>query len=260
VSADLPAYRRIADDLRRQITSGELPPGSALPSQAVLEQRYGVARMTVRNALDELANEGLITSQQGKAATVRDRRHMVHRPQADHEPRTSATLDRFMALFEEADRRPSQAIDVTVVAAPSLIAERLRIEPGTRVVVRRRVRSLDGEPFNINDTYYPFDLAIDTPIMDPADIPAGSNNVFIERTGRAEARNIDEIYVRMPTPDESARLRLSPGTPLACHYLTAYTDDGQPLFVDVFVLPGDRHVIVYDRPVETPPASGTSSE
>jgi GntR family transcriptional regulator len=251
MSADLPAYRRIADDFRRQITSGELAPGSVLPSQAVLEQRYGVARMTVRAALDDLANEGLITSQQGKSATVRGRRHMVHRPQADHEPRTSSTMDRFMALFEQAERQPSQTIDVAVVGAPRLIADRLRIEPGARVVARRRVRSLDGEPFNINDTYYPYELAIQTEIMDPADIPGGSNHVF-ERLGYREARDIDEIYILMPTPDETRRLQLSAGTPVACHYLTAYTADDLPLFCDVFVLPGDRHVIVYERAVSDP--------
>ncbi len=250
MSADRPAYLRIADDLRRKITSGELPAGSALPSQAVLEQRYGVARMTVRNALDELANEGLITTQQGKPAIVRGRRHMIHRPQGDHEPRLSQTMDRFMALFEQAERQPSQSIDVAVVGAPVLIAERLRIEPGARVVVRRRVRSLDGEPFNINDTYYPYELAVQTEIMDPADIPSGSNHVF-ERLGYRETRNIDEFYILMPTPEEITRLDLSPGTPVACHYLTAYTADDMPLFCDVFVLPGDRHVIVYERVIDS---------
>jgi GntR family transcriptional regulator len=216
--------------------------------------------MTVRSALDALASEGLITSQQGKNATVRDRRYMFHRPQADHEPRISTTLDRFMALFERADRQPAQEIDVAVVAAPALIAERLRIEPGTRVVVRRRLRYLDGEPFNINDTYYPYDLAVQTEIMDPGDIPAGSNNVFIQRFGKDEARNIDEIYVRMPTPEEASRLQLTAGTPVACHYLTAYTADDEPMFVDVFVLPGDRHVIVYERVVGESPEEGKSLE
>lgn len=250
MSADRPSYQRIADDLRRKIASGELPAGSSLPTQAVLEQQYGVARMTVRNALDDLANEGLITSQQGKRATVRGRRHMVHRPQADHEPRTSQTMDRFMALFEQAERSPSQEIDVAVVGAPRLVAERLRIDPGSRVVVRRRTRSLDGEAFNINDTYYPYELAVQTSVMDPADLPAGSHAVFLEHFGYREVRDIDEIYIVMPTPDEIARLDLPQGTPVACHYMTAYGPDDQPLFVDVFVLPGDRHVIVYERTVE----------
>jgi GntR family transcriptional regulator len=127
-------------------------------------------------------------------------------------------------------------------------------------VVRRRVRSLDGEPFNINDTYYPYEQALHTEVMDPADIPAGSNHAFMERRGYREARNIDEIYVLMPTPEEVARLQLPSGTPVACHYLTAYTADDVPLFVDVFVLPGDRHVIVYERVVGEAGAEPTISE
>ena len=246
MSADQAVYRKIADDLRARIRAGEFAPGDALPTQHELEDRYGVARMTVRKALDELINEGLVTSQQGKGSIVRGRRHMVYRPQAEFEPRTSATMDRFMSALSSEGRKPSQAIDVAVVNAPAPVAKRLGVEPGSRVVVRRRVRSIDGEPFNINDSYYRYDLVINTEIMNPDDIPRGSNNMLADY-GYREVRAIDEFYIRMPDPDEVRRLRLSPGTPVACHYVTGYTASGETTVCDVFVLPGDRHVIVYER-------------
>jgi GntR family transcriptional regulator len=64
-------YLQIADDLRGQITRGELTPGERLPSTAQLAERYGVAAMTVRNALRTLNSEGLVVARQGSGVFVR---------------------------------------------------------------------------------------------------------------------------------------------------------------------------------------------
>lgn len=66
-------YRRIADDLRRHIESGEFAPGDVLPSDAVLVERYGVARGTVRQAYAALDRVGLIETRHGKGRFVRRR-------------------------------------------------------------------------------------------------------------------------------------------------------------------------------------------
>lgn len=252
-------YRQIADDLRARIESGELPPGATLPTQQELAAQYGVARMTARQAITALVNEGLVASQQGKGVTVRARRYMLYRPQAEHEPRISQELDRFMSTFSRDGRSPTQTIEVAVDSAPRLVAQRLGIEEGSPVAVRKRVRSLDGEPFNINDTYYPFELAQGTEIMNPADVPRGSNNVLAD-FGYREVRAVDEFYIRMPEPDEVYRLRLTPGTPVAAHYVTGYTAKDEPIRCDVFILPGDRHVILYERIHPTGSEADTADE
>jgi DNA-binding GntR family transcriptional regulator len=252
MSAALAAYQRIANDLRAQITSGGLEPGALLPSQQDLQDQYGVARMTVRQAITVLVNEGLVTTQQGKGVMVRNRQHMVYRPQAEHEPRIGREMDRFMSHLSRDGRTLSQTIEVSVVNASRLIAQRLDVASGAAVVVRKRVRSLDGEPFDINDTYYPYELAQGTEIMSPVDIPRGSNVVLADH-GYREVRAVDEIYVRMPRPDEVQRLSLSPGTPVAAHYVTGYTAKDEPVRCDVFILPGDRHVILFER---THPSDG----
>lgn len=66
-----PQYRRIAADLRTLIETGELRPGDALPSEAALVERYGVARGTARHALAELEGAGLVESIHGKGRFVR---------------------------------------------------------------------------------------------------------------------------------------------------------------------------------------------
>jgi GntR family transcriptional regulator len=114
--------------------------------------------------------------------------------------------------------------------SPSWLPKRRpRLGPGDLAVVRRRVRYLDGEPFYSNDSYYPLRIAQGTPLMAPHDIAQGANQALAE-DGHVQVRAVDEILVRMPTPDEAARL------------------DDCPLRVVLNILPGDRHVIVYDRP------------
>jgi DNA-binding GntR family transcriptional regulator len=64
------AYKSIADALRARITGGEFAPGTPLPSEAVLIVEYGVARNTLRRALDQLTAEGLITTRPGRGRIV----------------------------------------------------------------------------------------------------------------------------------------------------------------------------------------------
>ncbi|MFB7899917.1 GntR family transcriptional regulator [Streptomyces xiamenensis] len=69
----VPPYRQIADDLRRRIESGEIPPGRRIPSMVELEQQWGVARDTISKATRALKAEGLIETVSGMGIYVVDR-------------------------------------------------------------------------------------------------------------------------------------------------------------------------------------------
>lgn len=242
--------QQISDDLRQQIADGTLAPGTKLPTEAQLTDQYGVTRGTVRAALEILVNEGLIMSARPVGHFVRDRKPMVFRPQAEFRPRPyTPEMDAFMLEYEERD--PDQEIEVSIQEPTPEVAKRLQLDPGELVVTRRRVRHLDGEPFNINDSYFPLDLVRETSIMRPESIPEGANEV-LAALGCRQMRAIDELYVRMPTPDEVRRLELAPGTPVGYHMTTGYTEEGKPVRVAITILPGDRHVISYERRYEAP--------
>lgn len=250
--AGLPKHRQIADELRGRINRGELVPGAGLPSEAELGQEYRASRTTIRAALGTLVNEGMIASESGRGYFVRQRRHLVYRPQEDFQPRpASPEMDAFMDARKAEGRTPSQTIDVAIVTPPALVAERLDLSEGTPAVVRRRVRFLDGEPYYINDSYFPLDLVTGSEIMSPADIVRGASRVLGE-LGYYQVRALDEVYVRMPDPDEVHRLALGPGTPVAIHVITGFTEAGQPVRVVINVLPGDRHAIVWERERPSP--------
>ena len=68
-----PVYRQLAEILRAQIESGEIPPRRALPSKRLLVQRFGVSTRTVDSAMAVLRAEGLIASEAGKGLFVTDR-------------------------------------------------------------------------------------------------------------------------------------------------------------------------------------------
>lgn len=247
-----PMYQQIADVLRAQIDTGNLEPGAKLPTEAELRDEYGVSRETVRKALGLLVNEGLIISARPQGHFVRRRQPMVFRPQAEFQKRPSSPeMDAFVTEYSAEGREPRQEIEVAIVEPPADVAKRLHLEPGDLVAVRKRVRYLDGEPFNINDSYFPLSIVRDSEIMRPEDIGRGANEVLTE-LGYRQVRALDELYVRMPTPDETHRLDLRPGTPVGYHVATGYTADGRPVRVAITVLPGDRHVISYERRRELP--------
>lgn len=240
-----PKYQRIADDLRQRIATGALGMGAQLPTEAQLTEEFDAARETVRRALDLLRNEGLTIGRPPLGVFVRARKSMIYRPQAEFEPAPSAEMDRFMASLTAEGRSPAQSIGVEVVHPPADVAQRL--QTGDKVVVvRKRIRSLEGEPYNTNDSYYPRELVQGSEIMLPDDIARGANEVLAE-LGALQVRAIDEFWSRMPTPDEATRLELPPGSPIFYHLCTGYRADGMPVRVAVNILPGDRHVVVYER-------------
>lgn len=244
-------YKQIADALRAEIENGTLEPDAQLPTEAALVTRYATSRDTARRALSLLVGEGLVISARPKGHFVRRRDPMVFRPQAEFRKRPySPEMDAFMTEYSAEGREPRQEIEVSIVEPPQEVAKRLHLKPGELTAVRRRLRYLDGEPFNINDSYYPLDLVRESEIMRPEDIGRGANEVLAELGFRQE-RALDELYAKMPTPDWTRRLELVPGTPVVYYLTTGFTDAGKPVRVVQNVLPGDRHVVSYERRRDT---------
>ncbi|MEV6131971.1 GNAT family N-acetyltransferase [Streptomyces violaceusniger] len=240
-------YQRIADKIRDEIVDGTLSPGARLPTEAEIASEWNTTRTTAVQGLKVLINEGLIVSDRPRGYFVRSRRPMVYRPQGEFRKRPlSPEMDQFLTQMSEEGREASQHIEVKVETPTKHVRERLQLDEDELVVVRRRVRFVDGVPYNTNDSHFPLALVQNSEIMRPDDIARGANGVLAE-LGYEQVRALDEIHVRMPTPDEADRLQLGPGTPVGVHLCTGFTEDGKPVRTVVNVLPGDRHVITYER-------------
>lgn len=244
-------WEDVADGLRASIGNGEYA-GKTLPSEIELAEKYRVSRDTVRRALRKLTEQGLLTPGRGRLG---------------RQVRTSNPLTVYAVLSESAERMTKrraigadawvadvadqggeggQDITVAIEGADPEVAERLEIEDGRLVCVRRRLRTVDGEPHNLNDTYYPRDISEGTLIENPADIPQGVI-AYMRDLGYAQARFRDDLKMRMPTPDEAERLSIPPGVPVLVQYRTGYTTE-MAVKLTITTWPGDRTMLVYEFP------------
>ncbi|WP_219466986.1 GntR family transcriptional regulator [Nonomuraea rhizosphaerae] len=247
-------YRALADDLRKSIYWGELTPGTRLPTETELQDKYGVSRNTVRLALGLLINEGLIFTKARQGTYVRDQRPMRIMLHDDITPAQAATpeYDAFTVEMMREGRDPRQVIEVHVVHPPVELATRLELGEEVLAAVRRRLKYVDGEPYMINDSYFPLELVQSSEIMDPTPIPRGANEVLRE-LGHLQRTLEDEIISRMPTIEESSRMNIRPGTPVTVHIRTGREDGGLPVRVAVTVVPGDKGILLYkiEQPCQT---------
>lgn len=143
----LPRYYQLKELIRERVRSGEWPPGTPIPSERELCEQYGISRMTARQSLTELVNEGLLYRQQGRGTFV-------------GRPRIAQQLQRLTGFTQDMRTR-AQRPSATVLAAElwpadERTAEVLRIKPGQAVFRLRRLRSADGEPLAIETSVVAF--------------------------------------------------------------------------------------------------------
>lgn len=240
--------RSIADDLREQIRAGQLPPGAALPTTRELSERFGVTAKTVSAGIDLLKVEGLVVGERGGRRRVRADRPIVWNLTKFERGRRrdSASMDDWSTAIKEAGREPAQIVTVATEVPSSQVAEWLQLPPGEQVVKRVRMRTVDGKPFQLSTSWFPGSIALDTPLMEPRDVsmPGG----ILHSIGHPQRHVRDEVTVRMPSPEESERLALPPGTPVAQHVRIGYGEVA-PVRVMMTIAPGDRHVLVYEMEV-----------
>lgn len=241
-----PLYVKLAASLRAKIQSGEYPPGSKLPSERKLMEVYDASRNTVRLGLQRLVAEGLVFASQGRAYMVHRQDVLVYNSSRseDHNRRLAAGVDAWVQDIQEQGRTPTQEISVSIENASSGIAQRLELESGELVLVRRRLRFVDEQPWSTEDSYYPHELVKDTPIAEPADIPEGVI-AYMASIGHKQIRYVDDVTAVMPNPKQAAELAVEAGIPLLVRTRVGYAEAG-PVRVTITAMPTDRNVLRYE--------------
>ncbi|MEV6212675.1 GntR family transcriptional regulator [Kitasatospora sp. NPDC051914] len=246
-NSDRPVFKQIADHFRDLIDRGELAPGAALPSEAQLSRTFGVAGGTARRALEVLRSEGLVVTEHGRGTRVRERGPMLRlASQRLTRANRAAGLGGFAADMRSLGLDYKQEmLHLGEVPAPRRIAERLNIEEGSPVFVRRRRMWGGGEPMQLADSYYPLDLVEGTPITEENAGPGGSY-ARLEERGHRLASFREELQARMPSEGEKKSLRLLPGVPVVALVRTAIDTGGRAVEVFDSVMSADKHLFQYD--------------
>ncbi|AUA12410.1 GntR family transcriptional regulator [Streptomyces violaceusniger] len=246
-TSDRAVFRQIADALREAIDKGRFREGDKLPSETELVDHFGVSRMTVRNALSLLQQEGLAVSEHGKGVFVRPR-PPVRRLASDRFARRHRDQGKaaFTVEAEAAGSRPE--VDNLEVKeerpSPDISA---RLGSPRKVLARRRRYLLDGRPVEFATSYLPLDLARNTPIAQPNPGPGGIY-ARLEEMGHRLDHFDEEIRARMPSPQEVRTLQLASGVPVIHLVRTAYDSEGRAVEVCDTVMAADAYVLAYQLP------------
>ncbi len=225
----VPRYHRIAEALRERMRVGELPSGARLDNQRQLAKSFGVTLMTLRQALELLEREHLITRRHGLGT-------FVAAPSIDYD---ILQLRRFAGdLSAKGEHVATRLLGTRFAKADRRVAEALGLAGRPRVLVVERLRLVDAHPMSLQRSFLPSplgdevvraDLAL-TPLHQVLEFKLGvvitraSETVSAVRLGRREAR---DLGCRAGEPAfESERV--------------SYDAGGAPVVFDRAFIPGDR--------------------
>lgn len=145
LDSEIPLYAQLVGIIKRSLSTGVLKVGDLLPSEAALCAALHVSRNTVRQAIGELEDEGLVVRKRGRGTFVSD-------------PAYNRRGVRYSFTTEVASlgRVPSNTlVDFQIIDPSPAICERMELHPGTPVYSFTRVRNVDGVPLILETSYYP---------------------------------------------------------------------------------------------------------
>jgi GntR family transcriptional regulator len=220
------ALRAILEDLL-----ATLPPGSALPSERELAERYGLARMTVRGEIERLTAEGSVYRLHGRGTFVA-------------EPRIAqaGALTSFSEDMLARGQVPGSTVTSSeLVAADGFLAGTLEVKAGDACFRLDRVRTADGRPMAIEQVYLPLERFDGVDGIDFAD--ASLFEVLEDRFGVTLGDAEQRVVAVAIKADEAPLLGVPEGAPGLRFHTVTRDQDGAPVLYAMSLYPGDRYEI-----------------
>jgi GntR family transcriptional regulator len=206
-------YEQLATELRNAIVDGRFAPGARLPNEDDLGRLYGVSRITTRQALDRLCQQGLIARKQGKGTFVSGPlvRHDLLDMRGIHAEMLGQGLQ-------------GRLLDFGVGPAPEPVASQLATD-GRAVAHWRRLYTLRGKPFSLSSAY----LAVSDERVTDAVVAKLPTYAVIESVLRLRIGHA-EIAIRSRSADRAMRslLQLARNEPLMVFERVSFLTDGRP--------------------------------
>jgi GntR family transcriptional regulator len=225
-------HAQVRDELARAVES--MPAGTALAPERDLAASFGVARMTLRKALNSLVADGLVVRRQGQGTFVAPARV----------PQRLAARSFTEDMRSRGLRPGSLTLDAGVRHAGVVIAACLDVAPNTQVLQVRRLRLADDQPMAIEELSVPRDLV---PGLEGSELEGVSfYDVLEQRYGRRIAGGTQTVEPVLATPEEAEALGISPGAPCFLFERTSRLGSGEVVEFVRSVYRGDRYRIVVD--------------
>jgi GntR family transcriptional regulator len=239
-------YKQIAGDLREQITTGILRPGSQLPTEPELAAAHDASRSTVRLAIGLLIQQGLVETRQGIGTYVTEPATplIVELSREEDWRAGQPAHTALQPTGEPASWPTTEKFQAETIGANADIATALNLPDGTPIVVRRTHRYFDKDPWCLVASYYPADIVKGT-ALEQAGPSVKSGSLVLAEHGHQPAGYRDHIYARMPDANETAFFRLSSPVPVTVVSRTAY-DTARPIRLTQYVYRADRIRLMHE--------------
>jgi GntR family transcriptional regulator len=227
-----PAHAQIELALETAIERGRLSPGDRLPAERELAGRYGVSRMTLRQALGALEQRGRLVRNKGRygGTFVADAKLEL--------AGTSALSDQLRGLGLAAGAR--------VLAACERAARPDEADLGKRVYSIERVRLANGEPVALERGAYSAEAF---PGMLDGPLEGSLYDLIRARYDDVPVRALERLEPALARPEEAAVLEIEPGAAVMLVERTAYSATGRPVERSRDVFRGDRTRVVWESQI-----------
>ena len=217
----LPKYHRIYLVLREQLQDGRFSAG--LPGELALMQQFGVARVTVRRALQALAGEGLIIRHPGRVTHPVERDAAPAAPARRPRTRLTGLLENIVSMSLNTSVK---VLDVDTRAASPAVAAALGLDPGEPVHMAVRVRSTREGPLSHITTYVP--AAVARP-FGRRELARKAILVLLEEAGVKVGRAEQSISARLADADVADRLQVAVGSALLAVRRVIFDEEERPV-------------------------------
>ena len=240
--AGLPAHQVIRGWLAGLTMDGSLPAGTRLPPERQLAAALRVSRMTLRQALDALAQEGRIT----RAVGGRGGSFVA-------EPRASVDITNLMGLsaqlLKSVHSASSRVLAVETLPADRVVAEALQLPAGALVHRIFRLRYAASTPVVLEDSHFPAGMF---PGLPDKDLTGSIYVVMGDGYGLAPFSSVEELNPAIAGEANARLLEISPGAPVLTIRRTALCEDGRPVEYSEDVIRTDRLRIIVSGRAEFP--------
>lgn len=211
-SSPVPLYHQVAQLLRTAIADGTLPPGSRLENEIALAERLRLSRPTIRQALQDLVDAGLLVRRRGVGTQV------VH----PHVNRSMALTSLHDDLVDAGQHPSTELLDYRIDVPGDEVAEAMGLARGAAVLTMRRLRSADGEPLALMTNYVLLAVAPDREAL----VSRGLYECLRERGVNLRVAR-QRIGARLAGATEARLLDERPRAALVTIERTAYDDGGR---------------------------------
>ncbi|WP_280769233.1 GntR family transcriptional regulator [Salipaludibacillus daqingensis] len=225
----IPIYYQLEEKIKGQIEQGELKTGDMLPSEREYADRFEISRMTVRQAISKLVNDGYVYRKKGTGTFVAEKK--IEQPL---QGLTSFTED-----MKTRGMKPSnRLIHFRVVPATSYTASALNIDEGAPVYEIQRIRLADGVPMALETNYLSESL---NPRLTEEVVQSSLYDFIENKLNKKIGEATQIIESSIVTEKEMELLEVKKGSPVLIIERKTYLDDGTPLEVVKSAYRADRY-------------------